>query len=137
VSKHVRSILFVVFVFIALIVVVDRLAIQQPPERKLDYSEFYRQIEKDNVLQVTISGHDVVGDLKKGVGANPDTKFTTTTLDDRDLIPELRKHNVGITVETQTPQPFLGLIVQFIPFILMRYSGYMVSAPPMAACAGR
>ena len=118
-SKQVRSILFVVFVFIALIFVVDRLVLQPPLAKPLDYSEFYRQVESDNVSRVTIAGHEVAGELRRGIGGNPDVKFTTTTIDDRDLVPELRKHNVGIVVESGTPQPFLGLIVQFVPFLLM------------------
>jgi cell division protease FtsH len=119
VSKQVRSILFVVFVFIALIFVVDRLVLQPPLAKPLDYSEFYRQVESDNVSRVTIAGHEVVGELRRGIGGNPDVKFTTTTIDDRDLVPELRKHNVGIIVENAAPQPLLGLLLQFVPIILM------------------
>jgi len=119
VSKQVRSILFVVFIFITLIFVVDRLLLQPPFTKPLDYSEFYRQVENNNVSRVTISGHEVVGELRRGIGGNPDSKFTTTTIDDRDLVPELRKHNVAIIVESAAQQPFLGLVFQFVPFILM------------------
>ncbi|HTV72213.1 MAG TPA: ATP-dependent zinc metalloprotease FtsH, partial [Candidatus Acidoferrales bacterium] len=119
-SKHVRSILVVSVIFIAVIFVVDRLVLQQPTTQKLDYSDFYRQIEDNNVARVTISGHDVSGDLRKGTSANPDTRFTTTTVDDdQTLIPELRKHGVDIAAENQASQPFVGLVVQFIPFVLM------------------
>ena len=118
-SKQVRSILFVVFIFITLIFVVDRLLLQPPFTKPLDYSEFYRQVENNNVSRVTISGHEVVGELRRGIGGNPDSKFTTTTIDDRDLVPELRKHNVAIIVESAAQQPFLGLVFQFVPFILM------------------
>jgi cell division protease FtsH len=120
VTKHVRSILVVSLIFIAVIFVVDRLVLQQPTTQKLDYSDFYRQIEDNNVARVTISGHDVSGDLKKGTSANPETKFTTTTVDnDTTLVPELRKHGVDIAAENQASQPFLGLVIQFIPFVLM------------------
>jgi cell division protease FtsH len=119
VSKQVRSILFVVFIFIALIFVVDRLVLQPPLMQRLDYSEFYRQVENGNVAHVTISGHEIAGELRRGINGNGETKFTTTTIDDRELVPDLRRHKVGIVVETQTPQPFLGLLVQFVPFVLM------------------
>jgi cell division protease FtsH len=99
--------------------VVDRLVLQPPFAKPLDYSEFYRQVENNNVSRVTIAGHEVVGELRRGVGGNPDVKFTTTTIDDRDLVPELRKHSVAIVVESAAQQPFLGLLVQFVPFILM------------------
>jgi cell division protease FtsH len=119
VSKQVRSIVLVVIIFITLILVVDRLVLQPPFAKPLDYSEFYRQVENNNVSRVTIAGHEVVGELRRGVGGNPDVKFTTTTIDDRDLVPELRKHSVAIVVESAAQQPFLGLLVQFVPFILM------------------
>lgn len=67
-NKHVRSTLFVVLTFIALIFLVDRVVLPQQLAHRLDYSDFYRQVQSDNVLRVTISGHDVLGELKRGIG---------------------------------------------------------------------
>jgi cell division protease FtsH len=119
-GKHVRSIVIVVFIFVAVIFIVDKLVLNQTPATKLTYSAFYTQILDNNVKSVTISGHDVAGELKRPTGVTSgDTKFTTTLIDDRDLVPELRKHGVDITSDNPQSTPFLGMIVQLIPFGLM------------------
>ncbi len=114
--KHVRPVLIVVLVFVAIIFAFDRLVFQPTPTPKLSYTDFYTQIENNNVAKVTIAGHDVTGELRKGV----DTKFTTTVLDgDRDLYAELRKHHVNVIVENQSTTPLISIIVQIVPFLLM------------------
>jgi cell division protease FtsH len=120
-GKHVRSIIVVVFIFIAVIFIVDKLVLNQTSATKLDYSQFYTQIEAGNVNKVSISGHDIAGELKRATGAtNGDVKFTTSYPDaDKDLVPELRKHNVDITIDNPQATPFLGMVVQIIPFGLM------------------
>jgi len=115
-SKHVRPVLIVVLVFVAIIFAFDKLVFQPTPTPKLSYTDFYTQIERDNVAKVTINGHDVTGELKKA----GDPKFTTTVLDgDRDLYAELRKHHVNVIVENQSTTPLLSIIVQIVPFLLM------------------
>ena len=117
-TKHIRSIVVVLLIFTVVIVVVEKLVYQQSPAQKLTYSNFYAQVEQGNVSKVTIAGHDVAGDFRKPPGA--EAHFVTTVSDgDRDLIPELRKHNVEITFENQSTTPIVGLIVNFIPFVLM------------------
>ena len=119
-GKHVRSIILVVFIFIAVIFIVDKLVLNQTAAAKLDYSQFYTQIEAGNVNKVSISGHDIQGELKRATSATSgDQKFTTSVPDDRDLVPELRKHNVDITIDNPQATPFLGMVVQIIPFGLM------------------
>ncbi len=120
-GKHVRSIILVVFIFIAVIFIVDKLVLNQTAAAKLDYSQFYAQIEAGNVNKVSISGHDIQGELKRATSATSgDLKFTTAVPEaDRDLVPELRKHNVDITIDNPQATPFLGMVVQIIPFGLM------------------
>ena len=76
--------------------------------------------KRANVNKVSISGHDIQGELKRATAATSgDLKFTTAVPDDRDLVPELRKHNVDITIDNPQATPFLGMVVQIIPFVLM------------------
>jgi cell division protease FtsH len=117
-AKHIRSIIVVLLIFAVVILIVERLVYQQSSAQKLTYTNFYSQVEQGNVSKVTIAGHDVTGDFRKPPGS--EAHFVTTVSDgDRDLIPELRKHNVEITFENQSATPIVGLIVNFIPFVLM------------------
>jgi cell division protease FtsH len=109
-AKHVRSIVVVLLIFIAVIFIVEKLVLQQSPAQKLSYSDFYSQIESGNVNKVSIAGHDVAGEYKKQQGT--DSRFTTTIPDgDRDLLPELRKHNVQISIENQANTPLIGMVL--------------------------
>ena len=119
-GKHVRSIVIVVAIFIAVIFIVDKLVLNQAPAAKLSYSQFYAQIDAGNVEKVTISGtHDVSGDLKKALPNAADTKFTTTVIDDAALLADMRKHDVKITIDNPQSTPFIGMLVQLVPFALM------------------
>jgi cell division protease FtsH len=116
VGKHVKSILIVVAIFVFVIFVVDKLVLQQTNPSRISYTDFYNKVVTNQVAKVTISGHDVTGEYRK---SSDGPKFTTTIVDDRDLLPELRKHNVDVTVEAQSNAPLLSWIFQFVPFILM------------------
>ena len=117
--KHVRPVLIVVLVFVALIFVIDKFVFQPPPTRKLSYTEFYTQINTNNVAKVVVSGHDVTGELKRPIDGG-DGKFTTTVPDaDRDLYPALRAHRVSVSIENQSTAPLLSIIIQIVPFVLM------------------
>jgi len=117
-AKHIRPVIIVVLAFVAIIFVFDKLVLQPQPPQKLSYSDFYSQIDSNNVAKVTISGHDVTGELKKASSGDP--KFITTLLDnDRDFASELRKHHVNVIVENQSATPLLSIVFQLLPFILM------------------
>ncbi len=120
-GKHVRPIVIVLFIFVAVIFIVDRLVLNQTPATKLTYSQFYEQVNDRNVARVTITGHDVAGDLNHPVASISagDTKFTSTLLDDRDLGPWLIKHGVAVTAENPQTTPFLTMLINFVPFALM------------------
>ncbi len=114
-GKHVRSILLVIVVFVALIFAIERFVMQPPQVTKLSYTQFYQAVEDGSVKKVTISNmHDVSGELRKN-----GERFQTTIPDDRELIPELRKKGVDITSETQQSMPIISVLVQLIPLGLM------------------
>ncbi len=119
-GKHVRSIVIVVLIFIAVIFIVDKLVLNQQPAQKLSYSDFYRQVDEGNVAKVTISSqHDVAGDLKHPLAGSTDSHFTTTILDDTNLNADMRKHGVDVTVDNPQTTPFIGMLVQIVPFAVM------------------
>ncbi|GAC1543790.1 MAG: ATP-dependent zinc metalloprotease FtsH [Vulcanimicrobiaceae bacterium] len=119
-GKHVRSIVIVVLIFIAVIFIVDKLVLNQPAATKLTYSQFYQQVDAGNVKKVTVSGaHDVAGELKKPLSDTADARFVTTVLDEAGLAADMRKHDVQITVDNPQTTPFIGMLFQLVPFALM------------------
>ena len=119
-GKHVRSIVIVVLIFIAIIFIVDKLVLNQTPATKLDYSALYTQIDKGNVKDVTISGREVTGDLNRPIGAGGDTRFTSTIGENASaLSADMHKHNVDITYDNPQTAPILSMLAQLIPFALM------------------
>ncbi|MBD5606724.1 MAG: ATP-dependent metallopeptidase FtsH/Yme1/Tma family protein, partial [Candidatus Eremiobacteraeota bacterium] len=120
-GKHVRSIVIVVFIFIAVIFLVDKLVLNQPPVAKLAYSDFYAAVEDGNVKSVTISNHDIAGQLNHAIPSigGTDPRFTTSAPDDPTLVPDLLKHKVEITNDNPQTTPFIGMLVQLVPFALM------------------
>jgi cell division protease FtsH len=118
-AKHVRSIVIVALIFVAIIFVVEKLFLNQVPAAKLSYSDFVANVDSNNVAKVVIAGHDVAGELKHAAGQGGDTKFTTTIGDPQSIEPELRKHGVNISYDNPQSQPIVGVLVQLIPFGLM------------------
>ncbi len=119
-GKHVRSIIVVVFIFVAVIIAVDKLFISQPQALKLNYTAFYQQVEAGNVASVTIANqHDVTGELRHPLAGATDSHFVTTILDDPSLNAEMRKHGVEITIDNPQTQPILSMLLQVVPFALM------------------
>ena len=96
-GKHLRSILIFVLVLIAIIFFVDKLLLNQQQATKLSYSQFYSNLEANNVNQVTISGRDIAGELRHATSPTGDAKFTTSAPEDSTLLPELHKRNFDIT----------------------------------------
>ena len=120
-GKHVRSIVIVLFIFIAVIFIVDRLVLNQTPSAKLTYSQFVAAINDNNVAKVTISGHDVAGELKRPIAAvsSGDLKFTTTIGDSSGVASDLQRHGADVSFDNPQTTPFIGMLVQLVPFALM------------------
>src|ERR1700684_558548 len=112
-GKHLKSILVVLGIFILVIFIVEKLVLSPTVTTQLPYSSFYTDVQQHKVKKVTVNGHDVTGELTDG------TKFTTTTPDDRDLVPALRKNEVEIKSVNNTSTPLIGYVFQFVPFIIM------------------
>jgi cell division protease FtsH len=114
-GKHLKSILVVLGIFILVIFIVDKLLLSPPSTQTLSYTAFYGKVQEHQVKKVTVSGREIAGELND----QGSTKFTTTTPDDRDLIPTLRKNGVEITAVNNTSTPLIGYVFQFVPFIIM------------------
>jgi cell division protease FtsH len=119
-GKHARPVVIVVFIFLAVILLVQRFVGNQPPTAKLTYSAFYAQVDENNVEHVSIAGHDLTGVLKKPIKGSSDTHFTATIGDvDSQLQADMRKHGVEIEYQETTSQPIFGQLLNIVPFALM------------------
>jgi cell division protease FtsH len=112
-GKNFRSILLVLAILLAVVFIFTKVYVPASATSRLSYSEFYQQIETNQVKSVTITGHDVVGELKNA------TKFTTTVPDDQGVYATLRAHHVEVSIESTGGQPIMGLIINLLPFALM------------------
>ena len=112
-GKHLKSILVVLGIFILVIFIVDKLVLSPTNNQPLSYSSFYDKVQAHQIKKVTISNHEISGDTTDG------QKFTTTSPDDRDLVPTLRANHVEFNVISQQSTPLIGYIFQFVPFIIM------------------
>ncbi len=120
-GKHVRPVVIVVLIFVAVILVVNKFVTSQAPTEKLDYSQLYAQVLENNVDSVVISGPELSGKLKRPLRGESDTRFTATigSASDTQLETDMRKHNVEITFEQTQTQPFIGQLINIVPFALM------------------
>ncbi len=83
-------------------------------EQKLAFSDFLDQVESGQVADVTIEGNDVSGSLRNG------TPFKTYTPDDPQLVQRLTDQGVHITAAPEkSVHPVLGILLQFLPFIVI------------------
>ncbi len=114
-GKHLKSILVVLGIFILVIFIVEKLLVNQAPITPLTYSQFYTKVESHEVKRVTISGHDIQGELND----QAQTKFATTAPEDRDLVPKLLSNKVEVTAVNSQSTPVWSLLINFLPFIIM------------------
>jgi len=114
-GKHLKSILVVLGIFVLVIFIVDKLLWSPPQTTSLNYTQFWTKVQAHQVKQVTINGREISGQLND----QSQTKFTTTTPDDKDLLPALRSNAVEITAVNNQSTPLLGYVFQFVPFIIM------------------
>ena len=79
------------------------------------FTEFVNQVDSGNVQEVTISGTDVTGILKKD-----NTKFKTTIPTNYpDLYKDLISKNVRVTVKSETSGSWMTWLANGLPLILL------------------
>ncbi|MCX7821694.1 MAG: ATP-dependent zinc metalloprotease FtsH [Brevinematales bacterium] len=109
------------YVFILIIIVVSVIAFlffsSKPKEIMLSYSKFISYIENDSLSQVVIEGQMIRGKFKAPI--NNYTYFRTyLPLEDKDLLPLLKQHNVEVIGEKLKDNflfnTILGYVIMFL-----------------------
>jgi cell division protease FtsH len=86
----------------------------QAPQTKLTYSEFLAKVDDGSVLEVTIQGPRILGEMMDGA------KFVTYTPEDPELVAKLieRKVRVSAKPEDETPW-YMSLFLSWFPMLLL------------------
>lgn len=82
-------------------------------ETELDYSVFMEKVENDQILSVIITGRKLMVEDIHNV------HFSTYAPEDAALIPTLRAKGINIKVEPPSDSPWLAIIFQWLPFIVL------------------
>ncbi len=102
---------------------------------EISYTEFLNQVERGNVAQVTIFGHQVQGRFRQAVDTGGGTLFGQDRLfttyvppfgDDR-VLESLRENNVVIvTRPPREPITFFGVLFNILPLVLLVWIGMTI-----------
>ena len=113
-NKFLRNVGFYLLIILIAISIIDYFSTKNNSKQEIDYTEFLRQIETQNVEKVTIVDDVIRGKLTDG------TEFTTITPNDPALIGNLREKGIEIKAE-QTPQPpwWTTIFSSILPMILL------------------
>jgi cell division protease FtsH len=85
---------------------------EKPPE--IAFSEFVDAVQRNDVADVTIQGHEIRGEYKS------DKKFKTYAPNDRNLVSLLQEHGVRITAKPEDTDPwYMIALVQWFPMLLL------------------
>jgi len=85
-----------------------------PASSAITYTEFTNKVDEGLVKSVTIQTDQISGQYTSG------QNFTTTAPSDPELIPDLKKHNVGITAKgADDGFNLLGILLNWFPMLLI------------------
>ena len=107
-----KNIVIAVLVFLVCVIVLSKLNDYSRDVATINYSTFIKNVEGDNVQSVSVSGQNVSGKLKSGKQFETNRPYN---LKDWDL---LKKHNVEVTIVSQSGQMSLWHLFPLISLIL-------------------
>jgi len=115
--KKNRSMRSIVFWLVAGAAIILMWSLFQGPEAaktEVDFSKFLDEVDKNNVIEVAITGNQIKGKYLDG------TDFKTIVPGQyNDLVKELREHKVSIQVKDTNRSPWLSYLFTWFPIILL------------------
>jgi len=112
--KSLKNLLFWIAAGIIIIILWSILQSQGKDERKINFSQFMNEVEKGEIVEVTITGNQVKGKYNNGADF---TTIAPTQFDE--LVKILREHNVSITVKDTSRSPWFSYLFTWFPIILL------------------
>ncbi|HIU63805.1 MAG TPA: ATP-dependent zinc metalloprotease FtsH [Candidatus Avacidaminococcus intestinavium] len=113
-GKFFRNVSFYLFIIIIAIWMLEQYSANTISKTDITYSNFMRQVQQNEVENVTVVDNIISGKLKSGAD------FSTIAPNDPELINTLRSHNVEISAELP-PQPpwWMTIITSMLPMLLI------------------
>jgi cell division protease FtsH len=85
------------------------------PQTQMAYSDFITHVNRNEVREVTIQGHNIMGQLADG------RSFSTYAPTDPSLVKELTDHNVRVRAQPEDDNvpSLLGVLFNWFPFLVL------------------
>ncbi len=110
-SKHIALWLVLALVFLVIFSVFSK---QHGREPEIVFSEFMGSVERGDVQEVVIQGHNIQGKYKNG------ERFRTFAPNDPELVKSLRGKNVRIAAKPDDESPwYMVLLLNWFPMLLL------------------
>ncbi len=115
-TKHLRSILLIAFVIVAVVVIVERFVQPGEAATRLDYGQFYQKLEAGQINSFHAVGDTASGDL---VGGGKYTVSLPNT--DAEFVKDVQAHikNHEVSFEAATSSGLLSSLISLGPILLM------------------
>lgn len=131
-SKFIRNLVFYLLIVIVGVWIYDYYNASSTPKNEMSYSNFMKEVQQDEVKNVTIVDNSVIrGKLKNGA------EFTTIAPRDEKLVDTLRARDVEIKAELP-PQPSMlsNLLTSILPMVVIVILWFFMMNNARAAAAG-
>ena len=117
-NKFLRNVGFYLLIILVAITVIDHFSMDTTDKQEINYTEFIKQVDNQNVSNVVIQNNNIRGTLKDG------TEFTTITPGfpngDENLIKNLEDSGVNIKAENPPETPWwTTLFSSLLPMLLL------------------
>ena len=110
-SKHIALWLVLAFVFLVIFSVFSK---QQGREPEIVFSEFMGSVDRGDVQEVVIQGHNIQGKYKNG------ERFRTFAPNDPELVKSLREKRIKIAAKPEDDSPwYMVLLLNWFPMLLL------------------
>ncbi len=110
-SKHIALWLVLVLVFLVIFSIFSK---QHSREPEIVFSEFMGSVDRGDVQEVVIQGHNIQGKYKNG------ERFRTFAPNDPELVKSLREKRVKIAAKPEEDSPwYMVLLLNWFPMLLL------------------
>jgi cell division protease FtsH len=110
-SKHIALWLVLALIFLVIFSVFSK---QHGREPEIVFSEFMSSVDRGEIQEVVIQGHNIQGKYKNG------ERFRTFAPNDPELVKSLREKNVKIAAKPEDESPwYMVLLLNWFPMLLL------------------
>src|SRR5262245_16539454 len=128
-SKHIALWLVLALIFLVIFSVFSK---QHGREPEIVFSDFMSSVDRGEIQEVVIQGHNIQGKYKNG------ERFRTFAPNDPELVKSLRDKNVKIAAKPEDESPwYMVLLLNWFPMLLLIGVGFFSCARCRWAVAKR